>query len=318
MSRMLGRSGRWLRTIFALVMLLLWLIAGALWIRSYWRADEIALQTHSPIPNDLGRYDRSRQYLLFAGRGGICLARRDFATLRITQQPLWKPSENPGYPQPWSAPATARTVSLQVSRFNNAPQAAVATRAAISSTLSLMSTTAPSSAVPSFPASRTIQFSASSVTISSPITVNMPLNGTVNVSPQPRGAVPLAPTIPTAGSLALTNSAPTMGGVVFITWSGGNLPLPPPNPIPRTTLHFLAYRAGDAQNMFGHANVVIFPMWAPFLLMTLLTALALRNESGARLRRRRARTACCIACGYDLRASPDRCPECGSVPSPAV
>jgi hypothetical protein len=56
---------------------------------------------------------------------------------------------------------------------------------------------------------------------------------------------------------------------------------------------------------------VKMPYWLPAALLALPPGIWARRRH--RLRRRQ-RTGCCIACGYDLRASPERCPECGIVP----
>ena len=50
------------------------------------------------------------------------------------------------------------------------------------------------------------------------------------------------------------------------------------------------------------------PYWSLMLLTALPALMVIRSE----LRRRRFRAGGCPVCGYDLRASPDRCPECGA------
>jgi hypothetical protein len=61
----------------------------------------------------------------------------------------------------------------------------------------------------------------------------------------------------------------------------------------------------------GH--VVVVPYWLLMTAAALLPA-ARSARSWRRLRRRESleRRRRCVACGYDLRATPGRCPECGA------
>lgn len=54
------------------------------------------------------------------------------------------------------------------------------------------------------------------------------------------------------------------------------------------------------------------PHWFIVLLAMVLPAVQLRRILVARLRILENR---CSVCGYDWRATPDRCPECGTVPA---
>jgi predicted amidophosphoribosyltransferase len=55
-------------------------------------------------------------------------------------------------------------------------------------------------------------------------------------------------------------------------------------------------------------DALIIPYWPLALLAAAYPLIAASKLIRSHLRRR---AGCCIACGYDLRASPDRCPECG-------
>jgi hypothetical protein len=68
---------------------------------------------------------------------------------------------------------------------------------------------------------------------------------------------------------------------------------------------------------FGHFqrnlqfSVVVLPMWFVVPLFAILPLTAAIRHVRRRRRAKRLATGHCIACGYDLRASPVRCPECG-------
>ena len=54
--------------------------------------------------------------------------------------------------------------------------------------------------------------------------------------------------------------------------------------------------------------IIAIPYWSIALTGAALPAIVLRRRLGAR----RQRSGTCAACGYDLRATPGRCPECGT------
>lgn len=61
-------------------------------------------------------------------------------------------------------------------------------------------------------------------------------------------------------------------------------------------------------------TAIILPHWQAATVAALLPAVWWVRR---RVRRNRRLFGRCPACGYDLRAMPDRCPECGAAPVPA-
>jgi hypothetical protein len=59
---------------------------------------------------------------------------------------------------------------------------------------------------------------------------------------------------------------------------------------------------------------VVVPMWSVLVLAAVLPAIRFRDLAVGRARRRPGH---CRNCGYDLRASPERCPECGTTTADA-
>lgn len=59
------------------------------------------------------------------------------------------------------------------------------------------------------------------------------------------------------------------------------------------------------------STIIFMPMWLLVVLFATIPAARLLGHLRRRAARRGGR---CTVCGYDLRATPGRCPECGAVP----
>jgi hypothetical protein len=73
----------------------------------------------------------------------------------------------------------------------------------------------------------------------------------------------------------------------------------------------LGIEGGACEPTFGHGRLdyyVLVPHWVLCLLEIVLPAAWLIH----RPKSRRSLIGVCAKCGYDLRASKDRCPECGT------
>jgi hypothetical protein len=73
--------------------------------------------------------------------------------------------------------------------------------------------------------------------------------------------------------------------------------------------YFLGFGYGFAETRpWSTFRGICIPHWFLALLFAILPGLRLR----AAIRSRRHRSGFCSKCGYDLRATPERCPECGN------
>jgi hypothetical protein len=129
---------------------------------------------------------------------------------------------------------------------------------------------------------------------------------------------------------AFTSISTAPGEIVFIrtnAWALGIMSKEPPKGWHRTTSQYASMPAQFAPKEFpvfsvrfvwqrvappfgGEPGLIIaLPTWVPFLLLSIVAVVpAVRPWR----RHRRRKRGLCEKCGYDLRASPERCPECGT------
>jgi hypothetical protein len=74
------------------------------------------------------------------------------------------------------------------------------------------------------------------------------------------------------------------------------------------------FNIGKVYQSVNSGHYVLIPYWAIIVLSGVGPGLWLMGYRRRHILSRRMRRGVCWVCGYDLRATPDRCPECGTIP----
>ena len=79
----------------------------------------------------------------------------------------------------------------------------------------------------------------------------------------------------------------------------------------RTAFYFPASPGFSDTTFAGYDYLYIIPYWAVMIVSAVAPSLIVRNYIRRLRQNKRARSGLCRRCGYDLRATRERCPECG-------
>jgi hypothetical protein len=74
-------------------------------------------------------------------------------------------------------------------------------------------------------------------------------------------------------------------------------------------------QVANGSYLFLGFDYLALPWWMPTAVAAIVPGIWLVRLPGRLRHLRRIRNRLCPSCGYDLRATPDRCPECGTIPA---